>query len=166
MTVIRLLRVLRPLKTINKFPSLRVIVSCLLSAIPMLINVMILCTCFFVIFGLMGVQTFGGHLRNRCSVRVGLVPEDLEDPVEAPVERSDLNRAIRGEPAALLPRYRNLGSSARRLGHEAPSLTIVNGTMVSIFGKPKKLPEGSVESTEDGKTYVVIDDETLCSTTR
>ena len=64
-----MLRVLRPLKAIEKIPSIKIIVSCLLAALPMLGHVFVLCICFFIITGLIAIQLFGGQLRNRCVVR-------------------------------------------------------------------------------------------------
>ena len=56
----RVLRVLRPLKAIEKIPSIKIIVSCLLAALPMLGHVFVLCICFFIITGLIAIQLFGG----------------------------------------------------------------------------------------------------------
>jgi hypothetical protein len=65
-TAIRSFRVLRPLRTITKFPELRFLVSLLLSCIPMLANVFGLNFFIYFVFGILGMQLFGGALRGRC----------------------------------------------------------------------------------------------------
>lgn len=62
----RTTRVLRPLRVVNRFPSLRILVRLLLDIIPMLGNVMVLCIFLFVTFGIMSVQLWKGVLRNGC----------------------------------------------------------------------------------------------------
>ncbi|XP_052454961.1 voltage-dependent T-type calcium channel subunit alpha-1I-like [Carassius gibelio] len=66
LTAIRTVRVLRPLKAINRVPSMRILVSLLLDTLPMLGNVLLLCFFVFFIFGIIGVQLWAGLLRNRC----------------------------------------------------------------------------------------------------
>uniref|UniRef100_A0A7N6A2Y2 Ion transport domain-containing protein n=1 Tax=Anabas testudineus TaxID=64144 RepID=A0A7N6A2Y2_ANATE len=64
-TAIRTVRVLRPLKAINRVPSMRILVNLLLDTLPMLGNVLLLCFFVFFIFGIIGVQLWAGLLRNR-----------------------------------------------------------------------------------------------------
>ncbi|KRX79673.1 Voltage-dependent T-type calcium channel subunit alpha-1G [Trichinella sp. T6] len=86
LTAIRTVRVLRPLRAINRIPSLpyhtefiiicnilnyrilgmRILVNLLLDTLPMLGNVLLLCFFVFFIFGIIGVQLWAGLLRNRC----------------------------------------------------------------------------------------------------
>lgn len=76
-SAIRSFRVLRPLRTITKFPELRFLVSLLLSCIPMLANVFGLNFFIYFVFGILGMQLFGGALRGRCySLTDGAVMED------------------------------------------------------------------------------------------
>uniref|UniRef100_A0A8C7WQR4 Ion transport domain-containing protein n=1 Tax=Oryzias sinensis TaxID=183150 RepID=A0A8C7WQR4_9TELE len=56
LTAIRTVRVLRPLKAINRVPSMRILVNLLLDTLPMLGNVLLLCFFVFFIFGIIGVQ--------------------------------------------------------------------------------------------------------------
>ncbi|KAK1798112.1 hypothetical protein P4O66_000606 [Electrophorus voltai] len=80
LTAIRTVRVLRPLKAINRVPSMRILVNLLLDTLPMLGNVLLLCFFVFFIFGIIGVQLWAGLLRNRC------YPEEnftLNHPVHA-----------------------------------------------------------------------------------
>ena len=66
MSALRSVRVLRPLRTITRVRGMKVLVSSIISAIPSLANVFLLCVFFFAIFGIVGLQLFGGTLRNRC----------------------------------------------------------------------------------------------------
>ncbi|KAI4884014.1 hypothetical protein NFI96_019525 [Prochilodus magdalenae] len=66
LSAIRTVRVLRPLKAINRVPSMRILVTLLLDTLPMLGNVLLLCFFVFFIFGIVGVQLWAGLLRNRC----------------------------------------------------------------------------------------------------
>uniref|UniRef100_A0A8D0CL38 Voltage-dependent T-type calcium channel subunit alpha-1H n=1 Tax=Scleropages formosus TaxID=113540 RepID=A0A8D0CL38_SCLFO len=66
LSAIRTVRVLRPLRAINRVPSMRILVTLLLDTLPMLGNVLLLCFFVFFIFGIVGVQLWAGLLRNRC----------------------------------------------------------------------------------------------------
>uniref|UniRef100_A0AAQ4PN40 Voltage-dependent T-type calcium channel subunit alpha n=1 Tax=Gasterosteus aculeatus aculeatus TaxID=481459 RepID=A0AAQ4PN40_GASAC len=65
-SAVRTVRVLRPLRAINRVPSMRILVTLLLDTLPMLGNVLLLCFFVFFIFGIVGVQLWAGLLRNRC----------------------------------------------------------------------------------------------------
>ena len=69
LSAIRTVRVLRPLKAINRIPSMRILVMLLLDTLPMLGNVLLLCFFVFFIFGIIGVQLWAGLLRQRCYIR-------------------------------------------------------------------------------------------------
>eukprot|EP00794_Sanderia_malayensis_P008910 gene8910-9862_t len=66
LTIVRLGRVLRPLRAINRVPSIRILVTLLMDTIPMLGNVLLLAFLVFSMFGIVGVQVWQGKLRNRC----------------------------------------------------------------------------------------------------
>ncbi|EDO36844.1 predicted protein [Nematostella vectensis] len=66
MTAVRAIRVLRPLRAINRVPSIRILVTLLLDTLPMLGNVLAMCSLIFSIFGIVGVQMWQGVLRSRC----------------------------------------------------------------------------------------------------
>lgn len=71
-------RVLRPLRTITKIEGLRLLVSALLAALPLLRDTIIVLSFFFVIFAIAGVQLFSGALKQRCvSVETGLPDYDI-----------------------------------------------------------------------------------------
>eukprot|EP00062_Callorhinchus_milii_P004809 gi/632943745/ref/XP_007887116.1/ PREDICTED: voltage-dependent T-type calcium channel subunit alpha-1G [Callorhinchus milii] len=78
LSAVRTVRVLRPLRAINRVPmslindtavlspGMRILVTLLLDTLPMLGNVLLLCFFVFFIFGIVGVQLWAGLLRNRC----------------------------------------------------------------------------------------------------
>ena len=66
LSVLRSFRVLRPLRTISGIEGLRIIVSALMSAIPLLRDAILILVFFFIIFAIAGVQLFGGALKSRC----------------------------------------------------------------------------------------------------
>ncbi|XP_067319875.1 voltage-dependent T-type calcium channel subunit alpha-1G isoform X6 [Anolis sagrei] len=74
-SAVRTVRVLRPLRAINRVPSMRILVTLLLDTLPMLGNVLLLCFFVFFIFGIVGVQLWAGLLRNRC-----FLPENFSFP--------------------------------------------------------------------------------------
>jgi hypothetical protein len=69
-SAMRTVRVLRPLRTITGVEGMRMLVATLLSSLPMLLDVLILCGFLFLIFGTVSVQTFAGALRYRCGIPV------------------------------------------------------------------------------------------------
>ena len=63
---LRAMRALRPIRTIRRIPELRAIIDVLLQAIPAAVNVMLVCTIFFLIFSIVCVEYLKGDLR-MCS---------------------------------------------------------------------------------------------------
>ena len=57
----RTLRALRPLRTISIFKGLKVVVNSLIGSIPAVINVLLVCIVFWLVFSIMGVQFFAGR---------------------------------------------------------------------------------------------------------
>ena len=66
LTGFRTMRALKPLKTINGVPGMRMLVSTLLDSIPLLIDVLVLLLWLFCVFGILGIQQFLGRLNSRC----------------------------------------------------------------------------------------------------
>lgn len=64
--MMRIFRVLRPLRAINKLPSLRVLVTLIFETIPMMGNVLAMCFFVIAVFGILAVQLFQGKMRQRC----------------------------------------------------------------------------------------------------
>ena len=65
-SALRVVRVLRPLRSLSVMPGMRTLIDTMLRAIPMIGNVLLFCVFFFTVFGIFGLQTFMGALRNRC----------------------------------------------------------------------------------------------------
>ncbi|XP_072921388.1 sodium channel protein 1 brain-like [Hemitrygon akajei] len=57
---LRTLRALRPLRAISRWEGMRLVVNALVASIPSISNVMFVCLIFWLIFGIVGVQIFGG----------------------------------------------------------------------------------------------------------
>ncbi|XP_017326338.1 sodium channel, voltage-gated, type I-like, alpha isoform X3 [Ictalurus punctatus] len=57
---LRTLRSLRPLRALSRFEGMRVVVNALFGAIPSIVNVLLVCLIFWLIFSIMGVNLFAG----------------------------------------------------------------------------------------------------------
>ena len=62
---LRAFRALRPLRTISAYPGIRLLVSTLIAAIPLLLDVVLLLAWVFFVFGIMGLQLFMGRYENE-----------------------------------------------------------------------------------------------------
>ncbi|XP_029428181.1 sodium channel protein type 4 subunit alpha [Rhinatrema bivittatum] len=72
---LRTLRALRPLRALSRFEGMRVVVNALLGAIPSIMNVLLVCLIFWLIFSIMGVNLFAGKF-YRC---INTTTSDLFD---------------------------------------------------------------------------------------
>ncbi|KAJ8399753.1 hypothetical protein AAFF_G00408580 [Aldrovandia affinis] len=98
-SAVRTVRVLRPLRAINRVPSMRILVTLLLDTLPMLGNVLLLCFFVFFIFGIVGVQLWAGLLRNRCFLPENFtLPPSLELYNYYHTENDDENPFICSQP--------------------------------------------------------------------
>uniref|UniRef100_A0A8C6QVI4 Sodium channel protein n=1 Tax=Nannospalax galili TaxID=1026970 RepID=A0A8C6QVI4_NANGA len=61
----RTLRALRPLRALSQFEGMKVVVNALISAIPAILNVLLVCLIFWLIFCILGVYLFSGKF-GRC----------------------------------------------------------------------------------------------------
>lgn len=59
--ILRMLRVLRPLRVVSRNEGLKVAVLSLINAIPGILNVMVICALFFMLFGIFGTNYFKGQ---------------------------------------------------------------------------------------------------------
>uniref|UniRef100_A0A8C5R644 Sodium channel protein n=1 Tax=Leptobrachium leishanense TaxID=445787 RepID=A0A8C5R644_9ANUR len=57
---LRTLRALRPLRALSRFEGMRVVVNALMGAIPSIMNVLLVCLIFWLIFSIMGVNLLAG----------------------------------------------------------------------------------------------------------
>uniref|UniRef100_A0A3Q3KKA6 Sodium channel protein n=1 Tax=Monopterus albus TaxID=43700 RepID=A0A3Q3KKA6_MONAL len=67
---LRTLRALRPLRALSRFEGMRVVVNALIGAIPSIMNVLLVCLIFWLIFSIMGVNLFAGKF-GRCVNNTG-----------------------------------------------------------------------------------------------
>ncbi|KAK3252569.1 hypothetical protein CYMTET_38138 [Cymbomonas tetramitiformis] len=72
LVVLRVMRILRPLRFVQRFPELQTLVETLFSSLAMLGQVIIITIFFLVIFGVLGIQWFKGAFHYACH-------EKLED---------------------------------------------------------------------------------------
>jgi hypothetical protein len=66
LSALRSFRVIRPLRTISSVAGLRIIVSALINALPLLRDSLLVLLFFFLVFAIAGSQLFTGALKNRC----------------------------------------------------------------------------------------------------
>lgn len=80
---LRTFRVLRPLKTINAVPRIRAQINVLILSIPGLVNTLLFLTFIFLIFSILGSQSFAGGQYKYCRM------------IEAPtIVRDELNQIV------------------------------------------------------------------------
>ena len=63
---LRTFRVMRPLRTISSVKGLRILMSAMISALPLLSNTIIILMFFFIMMAVAGSQLLKGELKNRC----------------------------------------------------------------------------------------------------
>ncbi|KAL7552270.1 hypothetical protein ACHAWF_016556 [Thalassiosira exigua] len=73
--VLRAFRVLRPLKMINRFPEIKIVVDALLLSLPSVIDVGVICALFFLVFAIFGVTFLKGTF-YKCD-EATLTPDEL-----------------------------------------------------------------------------------------
>ena len=81
--MLRLVRALRPLRAIRKFPELRRTVEAFLRAVPALSTVAALTVFFFLVFGVVGVEMFEGEFHHRCAAEASPIELDASVPDSA-----------------------------------------------------------------------------------
>ena len=67
-SVVRSVRALRPLRALKRVPGMPVLVGAVLTALPKLVYVALLCGFLFGLFGIFGVEFFKGSLHYRCAL--------------------------------------------------------------------------------------------------
>ncbi|XP_075778953.1 sodium channel protein type 5 subunit alpha-like isoform X2 [Pelodiscus sinensis] len=82
MKSLRTLRALRPLRALSRFEGMRVVVNALVGAIPSIMNVLLVCLIFWLIFSIMGVNLFAGKF-GKC--------------INLTEEKSNLNKNIKNK---------------------------------------------------------------------
>ncbi|XP_049622331.1 sodium channel protein type 5 subunit alpha isoform X9 [Suncus etruscus] len=71
---LRTLRALRPLRALSRFEGMRVVVNALVGAIPSIMNVLLVCLIFWLIFSIMGVNLFAGKFGRCINQTLGELP--------------------------------------------------------------------------------------------
>lgn len=80
---IRILRILRPLRLINRFVELRIVVQAMWSSFVNVSNIIIVAALYFIMFAVIGVGLFMGRL-HYCDARHGADGLPLMDPADLP----------------------------------------------------------------------------------
>ncbi|XP_075036832.1 sodium channel protein type 2 subunit alpha-like [Mixophyes fleayi] len=75
---LRTLRALRPLRALSRFEGMRVVVNALIGAIPSIMNVLLVCLIFWLIFSIMGVNLFAGKYYHCINTTTGVMFLDTE----------------------------------------------------------------------------------------
>lgn len=65
-SLLRIIRLLRPLKALTRFAKLRTIISSLFAALPLLLDFLAILLFFFLIYAAVGLNLFSGLLTYRC----------------------------------------------------------------------------------------------------
>ncbi|KAJ3601851.1 hypothetical protein NHX12_029613 [Muraenolepis orangiensis] len=81
---LRTLRALRPLRALSRFEGMRVVVNALVGAIPSIMNVLLVCLIFWLIFSIMGVNLFAGKYYFCYNETAGemFLPDDVNNKSE------------------------------------------------------------------------------------
>ena len=58
--IFRILRVLRPLRLIGRNEDLKIVINSLLNSLPSILNLLIVCLIFYLLFSIFGVNYFKG----------------------------------------------------------------------------------------------------------
>ncbi|KAM9163520.1 sodium channel protein type 5 subunit alpha-like [Pangshura tecta] len=82
MKSLKTLRALRPLRALSQFEGMRVVVNALVGAIPSIMNVVLVCLIFWLVFSIMGVNLFAGKF-GKC--------------VNLTEEKSEINNSIKSK---------------------------------------------------------------------
>eukprot|EP01063_Lacrimia_lanifica_P035243 TRINITY_DN6673_c0_g2_i1.p1 TRINITY_DN6673_c0_g2~~TRINITY_DN6673_c0_g2_i1.p1 ORF type:complete len:1921 (+),score=676.65 TRINITY_DN6673_c0_g2_i1:54-5765(+) len=63
---LRAFRLLRPLKAVQAFPALQLLIAAILGSLPQLLNVMVLYCTFVLVMGILAVELWSGALSHHC----------------------------------------------------------------------------------------------------
>jgi len=85
--VVRLLRILKPLRMVNKYPGIRIAVESIIQAVPQFINLAMISTLALMMFSVLGTTFFKG-LFNTCEMKN--VPKNLVKRIDTKWECIDL----------------------------------------------------------------------------
>ncbi|XP_077304047.1 sodium channel protein type 2 subunit alpha-like isoform X3 [Lithobates pipiens] len=97
---LRTLRALRPLRALSRFEGMRVVVNALIGAIPSIMNVLLVCLIFWLIFSIMGVNLFAGKYYHCVNTTTGEMI-----PITKVENQSDCMQLIKANESA---RWKNV----------------------------------------------------------
>ncbi|KAM8933515.1 sodium channel protein type 2 subunit alpha-like [Pelodytes ibericus] len=93
---LRTLRALRPLRALSRFEGMRVVVNALIGAIPSIMNVLLVCLIFWLIFSIMGVNLFAGKFYHCINTTNGqMVSHTIANNKSQCVSLQKTNETIR-----------------------------------------------------------------------
>lgn len=72
--VLRLLRILKPLRLIARNDALKISINALIASIQQMLNLTLVCMIFFLLFGILGVNSFKGAFYYCASLPPGSYP--------------------------------------------------------------------------------------------
>ncbi|MBZ3869143.1 Sodium channel protein type 1 subunit alpha [Sciurus carolinensis] len=122
---LRTLRALRPLRALSRFEGMRVVVNALLGAIPSIMNVLLVCLIFWLIFSIMGVNLFAGKFYHCVNTTTG----DMFEISEVNNHSDCLKLIERNETA----RWKNVKVNFDNVGFGYLSLLQVNKFQGMVF---------------------------------
>ncbi|XP_017213150.2 sodium channel, voltage-gated, type I-like, alpha isoform X1 [Danio rerio] len=88
---LRTLRAFRPLRALSRFDGMRVVVNALLGAIPSIMNVLLVCLIFWLIFSIVGVNFFAGKFSECINITT-----EQRLPVSEVYNKTDCERMGKG----------------------------------------------------------------------
>jgi len=151
-SAVRTVRVLRPLRTVTGVEGMRKLVLTLLQSLPMLMDVCVLVSFMFLIFGIVGIIMFSGKLRNRCHIPLNTENVTAWAPTVDPltgeptveyfaVDKDDITWELpddEEDTVCAAPMYDDYPElSMFTYGHPCPLWEMDDGVMVQTFCRPK-----------------------------
>ena len=76
-SVVRTIRILRPLRTFNSIPEMKILIVSIFRALPLLFDIFLLFFFSLFVFALIGVQIYGGFFSNQCFTSTGIPTSKL-----------------------------------------------------------------------------------------
>ncbi|XP_066484180.1 sodium channel protein type 5 subunit alpha-like [Tiliqua scincoides] len=108
MKSLRTLRALRPLRALSRFEGMRVVVNALVGAIPSIMNVLLVCLIFWLIFSIVGVNLFAGKF-GKC-VNLTLENASLNESIWNMTDCITFNNTGRIYWTTIKVNFNNVGS--------------------------------------------------------
>ncbi|NWX65066.1 SCN2A protein, partial [Promerops cafer] len=135
---LRTLRALRPLRALSRFEGMRVVVNALTGAIPSIMNVLLVCLTFWLIFSIVGVNLFAGKF-YYC---VNTTNDEMFTPQEVSNKSmcENMNRTTGGV------RWKNV-----KVNFDNVAIGYLSLLQVATFKGWMEIMYAAVDSTEAGK---------------